>query len=309
MTSAAKAAAAVLRPALLRWRRYWAVDHRAPNFHSADPEALDEVLTQQQEAYDRALRTHAAGYARRDILPRLRFDLSQGLRGIRLEARHDAAAGLRGDLLSRNPVAFHLLLGVPAFLTVAAAWAFMHWFSLQSVSRGANPSLLVNRNVLSARLEVLEETLGQQAAVRATAPPSGAAASFDRGNRGSGSGDGDSGGWLQSLFSRPATVVTSNTMITEPFRRELSAIRKAKAEGVAALPPHSATDVRALEQLEARVDRLEAALQQRADTQPPGGGPGGALLPPSPAIAASLPRNGPPSATANSVVLPTPPPG
>ena len=324
MTTTARLArlvAAAIRPGVLRWRKYWDVDHRAVNFYPND-EAFAEALEQQKEAFDRNAREQAHGYARKNVLPRIRFDISKGLNGFSLEAPPGV---LRGDLLSkcvlgilaqwrchsfhghhhkliemrartclllsprRNPIAFHLMLGLPLVLWLAVAWAAMHWYTLPKTQNGlANSSSMINRNVLNKRIELLEEKLDVQrrgelspAAAAAAAkeielPPEQAAKKtspsrlFDK---------------LSTVFSAPTAVPTTNTLIAEPFKKELAALRKEKADVIAAAadlrarietegelasttakvptsPSLSAVGAGTIEELEHRISRLEAAIFQ-----------------------------------------------
>ena len=88
MSASARVARAVargLRGPLTKWRTYWDVDHRAPNFV---PRAEMEAHVEREKAqYDAAVRQLAHGHATTDVLPRVRLDWSKGLRGVQLQPR------------------------------------------------------------------------------------------------------------------------------------------------------------------------------------------------------------------------------
>jgi hypothetical protein len=84
--AAARAVAAALRPLRTRWRAYWDVDHRAPNFASTDAEFEAEVAAD-TERWNEAVRGVAMRHMRTEVLPRMRVDLSKGLGGVSLSPR------------------------------------------------------------------------------------------------------------------------------------------------------------------------------------------------------------------------------
>lgn len=89
----ARAVAAVLRPAMTRWRAFWDVDHRAPNFHSDEEwAAVQEKLSEDRKA---ALKAEAVGHFKQEVLPRMALDISRGVGGLQLNR---PAAEYEGDI-------------------------------------------------------------------------------------------------------------------------------------------------------------------------------------------------------------------